>query len=242
VSVEAAHRFWPSGEPIGARIALDATAGREAWLQVVGIVDNVRNSDIDQGPRAQVYVPMSRQPVRDLAVVVKSSSDPLPLVPAIRADVARIDSDQPIHDVATMSRVLFDDLASTYVLATLLVAIGIVALSLSAAGIYGIVSYTVVQRRREIGVRLALGAQPSEIVRMIITQAARPVVAGSVVGLVVAVAIAMAMASALPEVDARNPLNYMGVMLAIAAVTFAASFLPARRAAAINPLATLREE
>jgi putative ABC transport system permease protein len=178
-----------------------------------------------------------------MAVVVKSlAADPLELVPDIRATVAQMDRDQPIHDVATMSRVLYDDLASTYVLAALLTAIGAFALLLSAAGIYGIVSYSVAQRRREIGVRMALGAQRGRVVRMVVGHAAKPVVVGSLVGFILAVILAFTLATSIPEFDARDPINYAVVILTICAVAFGASYLPARRAASINPIVTLRQE
>ena len=252
VSEEAARRFWPGRDPIGARIAL-AVQGSDPMtrsdsrgltpLQVVGVVGNLRNSDVDLGPLPQVYVSTSWQPSAEIGVVVKSvGADPLQLVPAIRAEVARIDRDQPIHDVASMSQVLFDDLGSTYVLAAMLAAIGLVALCLSAAGIYGIVSYSVAQRGREIGVRMALGAPPSTIVRMIVGHGAKPVAAGSVVGLVAAVALAFGIATSVPEMDARDPINYTAVILTIAAVALAASYFPARRAARIDPLVTLRQD
>ena len=112
VNEEAARRFWPGRDPIGTRIALDAVAGQDAWLEIVGVVGNLRNSDVDQGPLPQVFVSTSRYASTDIAVVVKSvGADPLQLVPAIRAQVASIDPNQPIHDVASMSQVLFDDLA-----------------------------------------------------------------------------------------------------------------------------------
>jgi ABC-type antimicrobial peptide transport system permease subunit len=186
---------------------------------------------------------MSRQPTAQMAVVVRSlGADPLQLVPAIRAQVAAIDRNQPIHDVASMTKVLFDDLASVYLLAALLTAIALVALSLSAAGIYGIVSYAVAQRRREIGVRMALGAQPATIVKMVVAQVARPVVVGSLIGLVAAVVLAFGIAASLPAFDARDPINYVGVILIITAVTLSASYLPARRAASIDPVVALRQE
>ena len=121
INEEAARRFWPGRDPIGSRLALDSVAGQESWLEVVGVVGNLRNSDVDQGPMPQVFVSTTRQPSADLAVVVKSvGADPLQLVPAIRAQVAAIDPNQPIHDVASMTQVLFDDLATTYVLSAIL--------------------------------------------------------------------------------------------------------------------------
>jgi ABC-type antimicrobial peptide transport system permease subunit len=243
VNEEAARRFWPGRDPIGSRLALDATAGQIAWLEIVGVAGNIRNSDIDQGPSPQVYVLTSRQPPADFAVVVKSSAaDPLALVPAIRAQVASIDANQPIFDVATMSQVLYDDLAVSYILTAILTTVGLVALLLSAAGIYGLVSFSVAQRRKEIGVRMALGARPDWIVRMIVAHSARPVAAGSVVGLAAAIAVSLILAVGIPELDPRDPVSYAGVILMILVVALMASYFPARRAALVNPVDALRAE
>jgi len=242
VNEEAARRFWPGRDPLGARLALDATSGQEAWLEIVGIVGNLRNSDIDQGTLPQVIVPTSQRPTGEVAVVVKSiAPSALQLVPAIRAEVTRIDGDQPIHDVALMTQVLFDDLAGTYVLAALLTAVGLIALCLSAAGVYGLVSSSVAQRGREIGVRMALGARPGVVVRMMIASGAKPVAAGSVVGLFAAVLLAAGIGLSVPGVDARDPSNYAAVAVTIAIVALFASYLPARRAASIDPVAALRQ-
>jgi putative ABC transport system permease protein len=138
--------------------------------------------------------------------------------------------------------VLFDDLGSTYVLAAMLTVIGLVALLLSAAGIYGVVSHAVAQRRREIGVRLALGARPGAIVRMVVGHGTKPVIAGSLIGLLAAVALAFWSATALSDIEARDPLNYIVVTVLIAVVALAASYLPARRAASIDPVVALRQE
>jgi len=243
VNEEAARRFWPGSDPLGTRLALDPTSGKEAWLNIVGIVGNLRNSDIDQGPVPQVFVLMAQRPERDVAVVVKSvTPGTLLLVPAIRAAVTGIDRDQPIHDVALMTQVLFDDMAGTYVLTALLTAVGLIALCLSAVGVYGLVSSAVAQRGREIGVRMALGARPGAVVRMLIASGARPVAAGSLVGLVTAVVIAAGIGLAVPGVDARNPSNYVAVALTIAVVALVASYLPAKRAATIDPVIALRQE
>lgn len=243
VNEEAARRFWPGRDPIGSRIALDATAGQIVWLEIVGVVGNLRNSDIDQGPLPQIYVLTSRQPAPHMAVVVKSvGADPLQLVPAMRAQVASIDSNQPIFDVATMSQVLYDDLVGSYILTAILTTVGLVALILSAAGIYGLVSFSVAQRRKEIGVRLALGARPDRIVRMIVAHTARPVATGSVLGLAAAIAVSLLLATGIPELDPRDPVSYAGVILMIFVVALLASYLPARRAASVNPVDALRAE
>ena len=243
VNEEAARRFWPGSDPLGTRLALDATAGKEAWLNIVGIIGNLRNSDIDQGPVPQVFVLMAQRPARDLAVVVKSvTPGALQLVPAIRSAVTRIDRDQPIHDVALMTQVLYDDMAGTYVLTALLTAVGFIALCLSAAGVYGLVSSSVAQRGREIGVRMALGARPGAMVRMVIASGAKPVAAGGLVGLMTAIVIAAGIGLSVPGVDARNPSNYVAVALTIAVVALVASYLPAKRAATIDPVIALRQE
>jgi hypothetical protein len=251
INEEMARRFWSGRDPIGSRLALDAglprrsaaEAGPETWLDIVGVVGNLRNSDVDQGPLPQVFVSTTRARTPDFAVVVKSrGADPLQLVPAIRAQVASIDPNQPIHDVAAMTQVLYDDLATTYVLSAILLTIGLVALVLSAAGIYGLVSYSVTQRRREIGVRMALGARPDSIVRMLVAHATRPVALGSLIGLVTAAAISLLLAAGMPEIDPRDPISYVGVILLIAVSALLASFVPARRASSINPVDALRAE
>jgi putative ABC transport system permease protein len=243
INDEAARRFWPGRDPIGSRLALDSVAGKEIWLQVVGVVGNLRNSNVDQGPLPQVFVASSRQPSNQIAVVVKTvGADPLQLVPSIRAQAAAIDPNQPIHDVATMTQVLFDDLAGTYVLSAILSTIGLIALVLSAAGIYGLVSYSVTQRRREIGVRMALGAQSNSIVRMVVTHSLKPIALGSLVGIVAAAAVSLLLAAGLPELDPRDPISYTGVLLLIVVSTVLASVVPARRAASINPVEALRAD
>ena len=171
-----------------------------------------------------------------------TGADPLQLVPAVRAQVAAVDPNQPIHDVSSMSQVLFDDLATAYVLSAILSAVGLIGLVLSAAGIYGLVSHSVVQRRREIGVRMALGARPDWIVRMIVAHSAKPVVAGTLFGLIAAVTLSLLFAAGFPELDPSDPISYAGVLLMIVIVAFMASYVPARRAASINPVDALRAE
>ena len=148
---------------------------------------------------------------------------------------------QPEHD-GFWSLVLYDDLAGSYVLAAVLTATGVIALILCGAGVYGIVSQGVVQRRREIGVRIALGARPGDVVRMVVADGTRPVVAGGAVGLIVAIALALATAALLSILDARDPISYAGVLSLTGVVAVGAALLPALQAAHVDPMEALRVE
>jgi predicted permease len=243
VSEDAAHLFWPGVDPIGARATIVAPNMPDTPLQIVGIVANVRKSDIDQRVVPQVYVPMTWKPDRTMAVVVRSDAiDPFQMVQAIRLQAAAIDPNEPLFNVTSMEQVLYDDLASTYTLAGLLGAIAVVALCLAGVGVYGVVSFMVNQRTREIGLRIALGARPGTVLRMVIQQAARPVVGGGIAAAPAALALAYLMSTAFNEINARDPVHYFGVACSILLVTLVASYVPARRAARIDPLAALRQD
>lgn len=243
VSQEAARRLWNGADPLGTRIRLNSSAVPNTPVLVVGVVANARSSDLDQRVMPQVYVPSSWYLDRAMAVVVRThSADPVQLVPAIRAQVAQVDPNEPIFAVASMEQLLFDDLSGTYTIAGLLAGIALVALCLAATGIYGVVSYSVTQRTREIGVRMALGAHPRAVLRMVIGQGALPVVAGGVVGLLVALAFAYLMSTSVGLVDTRDPRTYAGVMLSMVVVAFVASYVPARRASHVDPMVALRAE
>jgi ABC-type antimicrobial peptide transport system permease subunit len=206
-------------------------------------VANARSSDLDRRVMPQVYVPSSWHPDRAMAMVVRTdSADPVQLVPAIRAQAAQIDPNEPIFAVASMEQVLFNDLSGTYTIAGLLAGIALIALCLAATGIYGVVSYSVTQRTREIGVRMALGAHPRAILRMVIRQGALPVVAGGLVGLLAALALAYLMATSTSFVDASDPRSYIGVILSMVLIAFGASYVPARRASHVDPIIALRTD
>jgi predicted permease len=243
VSEDAARIFWQGRDPIGTRMTIVASDMPATQLQVVGIVANVRRSDIDQRTMPQVYVPSTLRPDRTMAVVVRTDGvDPLQSLNAIRAQAAVLAPTDPIFDVATMEQVLFNDMASMYTLAGLLGAIAVVALCLAGVGIYGVVSYMVTQRTREIGVRMALGARPGAVLRMMLHQAAQPVAGGGLLGVPGALVLVYAMSGAFTVVDVSDPTNYIGVAVAIALVALIASCVPARRAARTDPLLALRQD
>jgi predicted permease len=242
VSEDAARQFWPGQDPIGARATIVSREMPDAPLQVVGIVANVRKADVDQRTMPQVYVPSTWTAERAMAVVVRTeATDPLASLPAIRAQAAALEPNEPLFDVASMEQVLFNDQASIYTLAGLLGAIAMVALGLAGVGIYGVVSFVVTERTREIGLRMALGARPGAVLGMVMRQAAQPVAGGGLLGTPAAFALVYAMSGTFAAVDVRAPLNYVSVAVAIALVAFIATSVPARRAARIDPVVALRQ-
>ena len=161
-------------------------------------------------------VPSPLLPERTMAIVVRSEGgDPRSSLQAIRAQAATLEPDEPLFDAASMEQVLFNDLASLYTMAGLLGAIAFVALCLAGVGIYGVVSHMVTRRTREIGLRMALGARPGTMLRMVIRQAARPVAGGGLLGVPAAVGLVYAMSGVFSLIDVRDPANYIGVALAI---------------------------
>lgn len=243
LSQAAARRYWPESDPIGARIALDAGNSRPEWLEVIGIVGDVRNSQADQAPPPQVYVPLSLSPDSTLSFAVRTSpADSAPLAAAVRSAVASLDDQHPVFALRTMEQVMFDDLKGTILLVSVLLGIALISLSLAAAGIYGLTAFSVTRRIREIGVRMALGAPPRTVLRLILSQSARPVLIGALFGTAVAMVLAALASNGISEVDFQDPVNYASVVVVLVAIAMIASIVPARRAVAVNPVDVLRAE
>ena len=242
VSHFAAQRYWPRGDAVGQRVRLASDDAGGRWIDVVGIVGDVRNSDADAGLIPQMYLPHAQRPVRAMAVAVRGEAGVVSLAGTIRREVLALDRDQPIYDVKTMERVLFEDLADTYILVSMLVALAVIALGLAAAGTYGVIAYGVTQRTNEIGVRMALGAQAADVVRMVIRQGLAPVLSGACVGFAIGFALVRLTASALQEVNPHDMATYLTVSAVVGSVALLASYVPARRATRIDPVAALRAE
>jgi predicted permease len=241
VSREAARRYWPGEDPIGRRLAFDGD--QNAWLEVVGVVGDVRNSNAGSGPTPQVYVPSSWRPERSIVFVVRSAgADPTQLAPSIRSELAQLDKSQPVYDIRSMQRVLVEDLGGTYLFTGMLAVFAVVALLLAAAGVYGLVSFSVSQRTREIGLRMALGARPAAILRMVVARGSLPMAVGLVLGSAGAAALVSVTSAALSEVDLRDPVAYVVVAVPLIMVALVATYIPARRATHVDPLLALRAE
>jgi putative ABC transport system permease protein len=160
----------------------------------------------------------------------------------VRAAVATLDNEQPIFALKTMGRVVFDDLSGTLLLVSVLMGIALISLSVAAAGIYGLTAYSVTRRTREIGLRMALGAAPRAVLRLIVSSSTRPVVIGALVGTAAAVALGSFASSAIGDVDFSDPANYIAVVVLLVVTALLATIVPAQRATRIHPAIALRSQ
>jgi putative ABC transport system permease protein len=243
VSQAAAERYWKGGDPLGTRITLDDPRDPEArWLTVVGVAGDVLHQRLNEPAYPQIYIPFGQAPVRSMVLAVRTAGDPASLVPAVRRALADRDRDLPLADVSTLEERRAVSLARPRVNATVLGGFALAALVLAAVGIYGVVAYGVVQRTRELGIRMALGAGGSALLRMVIREGMAPVLGGMAVGLVGALAAGRLLRSLLFGVGAGDPVTLLLVTCFLVGVALAAMYLPARRAAGSDPMVALRTD
>jgi putative ABC transport system permease protein len=235
-----AERQWPGEDAVGKRIRFTWQEG--SWLTVVGVVAPVHHLELDQPPQPHVYLPLPQYPPGGAHLVVATEGEPLALADAVREEVAALDPELPLGDVATMEEQRRGGMSRYWYPMLILGLFAALALALAALGIYGVMSYAVAQRTREIGVRMALGAAREQVVRMVLSEGARVVLAGAVAGLAAGLALARLMAGLLYEVTPGDPLSLTLVTLVLTAVALAACLLPARRAASVEPMEALRWE
>jgi putative ABC transport system permease protein len=238
--------FWPNRSPLGDRLK---SPGDDApWLTIVGIVGDVKQKGIDQATGTEIYfldVQTSETlggTANTMNVVLRTEGDPMRLASAVQAEVRRLDPSLPVANLQPLEDVVYDSLAQPRFITFLVLAFAVVALSLAAIGIYGVLAYMVEQRTQEIGVRLALGAQARQVLRMILAQGAWLVGIGLLLGVAGALALRKVLASVLYGVTATDPGIFATVLLVLAAVAFLACWLPARRAMAVSPMVALRSE
>jgi putative ABC transport system permease protein len=241
-----ARRYFGKENPIGKRIGLSRPID---WREIVGVVHDVRNYGLASEVKPECYVPYLQNGPDYLAgsaswmvMVVHTESDPLGYVAAIKETLQKIDKDQPIASAKPMAAYLAQSVAQRRFNMLLLAVFAGLALLLAAIGIYGVISYSVAQRQREVGIRMALGARPGHVLALIVRQGMRPALIGLVAGIFAAAGLTRFMRSLLFQVGANDPLVFIGVALVLALVAAAACFIPARRAAYLDPVVTLRSE
>jgi putative ABC transport system permease protein len=236
-----ARQSFPGEDPLGKRIKVwrDEKFTRE----VVGVVGDVKSQTLDAEAGPQIYVPHKQDAGwGGLSLAVRAKGDPQSLVPSLRAEVRALDSNLPVFDVKTLGQVVDASLAYRRATAVLMAAFACLAAALAAVGLYGVISYAVTQRTREIGIRVALGARPGDVLRLVLRQGGALVVAGVALGALLAFAATRAMQSLLYEVSSADPAVFILVPLLLGAVALVACLVPARRAARVDPMVALRHE
>jgi putative ABC transport system permease protein len=233
-----AQRFWPNEDALGRRLTSYGGVSRE----VVGIVRDVKNRDLAENAGPQLYTPFVQTPWPFLAVVARTAGDPVGLSATLRQAIASVDPDLAAGDVRTIDDYLAQSVATPRFNATLIAGFAILALFLAGCGLYGVMSYAVVQRSREIGIRMALGAQPGDVRGMVVSQAMRMGVAGLAIGLAGALAASRLLGTLLFDVSPSDPGTFVVVCTLLLGVVLVAAYLPARRATRVDPMVALRSE
>jgi predicted permease len=246
VDESAARTYWPDSDPIGRRLSIRSTRGavNPPWCTVVGVIKDIKSDGLDQSGAPHIYRPIYQFPgprSLSLSVTVRTSLPATSLEPLIRREIQAIDPDLPVFNVRTMNEVIDGSLASRRFSAELVGVFAVVALLLASVGIYGLLAYMVGQRAHEIGVRMALGATPSTIGKMIVSRGAGLAGIGVVVGLILSGIMAPLISSLLYGVRPIDPEVFIAVPLILMVVVLLASYIPARRAARVSPIVALRE-
>jgi putative ABC transport system permease protein len=233
-----ARRFWPGENPIGKHVVV----GRgPAASEVVGVAADVRNKGLAEETMAQLYLPFKQLPWGDMNLLVRTAVAPLSLASAVRAQIAAVDPDQPVTAVQTVDDLMDGSRAQPRFMMMLLALFSVTALGLAAIGLYAVLAWSVAQRRQEIGIRLALGAEKRDVLWAVVRQGLGLVVAGIAIGLAAGVFLTKLMSSALYKTSARDLTTFAVAPLVFLGIALVASYLPARRAAKVDPLEAMRE-
>ena len=243
ISETMARTFWPNEDPVGKRFGIGEIESDKDWINIIGVARDVRQIELAADPKPQAYLTYLQfgffDP-RDL--VVKTDVDPASLAATVRNAVWEIDKDQPVSNIQTMEAILADSIAQQRFSMVLLAIFAGVALVLAAVGIYGVMSYSVAQRTREIGIRMALGAQTTAVLKLALGYGMKLVIIGIAIGLIAAFALTRVMSTLLFGVTATDPITFTLISLLLISVAALASYIPARRATKVNPIIALRYE
>jgi putative ABC transport system permease protein len=247
-----ARRHFASGDALGKQIRQGAVNSESPWLTIVGVVGDVRHAGLDAEPRPEMYFAYSQVPIqgstsisrnsRRISFVIRTASDPAGLVSAVRREILSLDKEQPIAGVSTMEEYVSRWLAPQRFNMTLIAIFAVIALLLASLGVYGVIAYGVAQRTHEIGIRMALGAQAADVLRLIVGQGMALALIGVGIGLIAALVLTRFLASLLYGVSATDPLTFATVSLVLTFVALLACYIPARRATKVDPGVALRYE
>ena len=234
-----AKKFWPNEDALNKRISFDGTSGNPKWITIVGVVGDIRHFGLDIDPKPEMYVPFAQDSYFTTIYVVRSNQDPRTLVPAIQREIQAIDPALPLANVRTFENVIADSVAPRRLSVVLLGVFAGVAVLLASVGIYGVMSFLVVQRTHEIGVRMALGAQRSDVLKLVLVRSLKLISAGTIIGLIVALMSTHTLRALLYSVSAFDAATFALMTILLGAIALAASYLPAMRATRADPMLVL---
>src|SRR6266496_2649228 len=232
-------KFWPNEDALGKRISFDGASGTPKWITIVGVAGDIHHFGLDIDPKPEMYVPFAQDSYFTTIYVVRSNQDPRTLVPAIQREIQAIDPALPLANVRTFENVIGDSVAPRRLSVVLLGVFAGVAVVLASVGIYGVMSFLVVQRTHEIGVRMALGAQRSDVLKLVLLRSLKLISAGTIIGLIVALMSTHTLRALLYSVSAFDAATFALVTILLGAIALAASYLPAMRATRADPMIVL---
>jgi putative ABC transport system permease protein len=236
-----ARRHFPDEDPLGKKLMI-SWGDPNAQDEIIGVVGDIKETSLDAEPQPMIYWPHPRVPYSFMVVVARTASDPTSLARAMQDEIRAIDSEQPVSAMRTMEQVLAESIWKPRFHTTLLGIFAGVALILAAVGIYGVMSYSVTQRTHELGIRMALGARPRDVIRLVVGQGLLLAFIGIAIGLGAAIVITRVMKSFLFEVSATDPVTFAVISLLLMATALLANYIPARRATKVDPMIALRYE
>jgi len=234
-----ASKYWPDENPIGRRITIDG-GPQKNWREVVGVVRSVHHDSLEDTSRGTLYLPLAQRTTGGIFAVVHVDGDPLALLPSLRASVRAVDPDLPLYDVRTLSDRLNDTLSRRRIATWLIGVFASLALALAAIGVYGVMSYDVGERAKEIGIRMALGADRRAVLAMVLGSGLKLAVTGILGGGVLALVVTRVAGGLLFGVSGHDPATYASLAIVLTALAVVGAYMPARRASAFNPIETLR--
>ena len=238
----AARKYWPGEDPLGGRVKRGRPESKNPWLTIVGLVGSANQASLREETQPEIYVPYLQNSSRTLTLVARTDSDPRMLAGAIRKEVWAADKDLPVSSMKLMEELISTSVAQPRFYLILLTVFAGLALVLAAIGVYGVMSYSVTLRTRDIGIRMALGATPTDIFKQVVGQALWLALIGLGVGIALAILSTRVMSSLLYGVSTMDPMTLASTSLALLVVALLASYLPARRATKVDPIVTLRYE
>jgi putative ABC transport system permease protein len=244
ISDATARKYWPERDPLGRHLVLDigVVPGPSIDREIVGVVKDVKLAQMDERSTPVIYVPHAQYPAATMTIVIKTSGDPMAAAPLLRHELSLLDRDAAVLDVQPMSARLAGSSADLRFRTLLLASFGAVALTLAVVGLYAVMAYAMAQRTHEIGVRIALGASPDQVMWLAFRDGMAPVAAGTAAGLAGTVALSRLVAGVIAGVSAIDPATVGAVSLLLILAALAACYVPARRALRVSPLIALRAD